>query len=80
MIVVKRETDLETTEWRFFYYDSEHVLMLTSSRTSTRPSRRHKFKAAREWRSRERDGAPIVPPDVPDEARRAFVETLKVVA
>jgi hypothetical protein len=78
MITIKRESDLEIQTWNFEYDTKGHAMRLNSSVREERPSKRHKFRVARKWWRYDRGVAPAIPPDVLDEARRKFVETLKV--
>lgn len=80
MITVKRESDLETQTWMFAYSERGHVLHLHRWERKARETKRRKFRVDGEWHVyRQTERGPI-PPDVIDEARRQFVETLKVEA
>jgi hypothetical protein len=78
MITVKRESELETQEWRFEYFERGHVLCLSRWARQTRETKRHKFRVDGEWQVHRPAARGPVPPDVIEEARRQFIETLRV--
>lgn len=79
MITVKRESELEMQEWRFEYFERGHVLCLSRWVRLARETKRHKFRVVGEWdRVFQKQGQKTLSPDVIDEARRKFVETLRV--
>jgi hypothetical protein len=78
MITVKRESELEAQAWIFTYIPSEHSLSLFRWERDARKTPRGRMKPGGTWYRGDRGAKPDVPHDVLDEARRQFVETLRV--
>lgn len=78
MITVKRESDLETQTWEFRYSERDHMLALVSWERWIRPTTKREYRCVGAWQWSRTVRRHSVPPDVIDEARRRFVETLKV--
>lgn len=78
MITVKRESELEMQTWTFRYSERDHMLTLSSWQRDTRSTTNHKYRCAGAWQWSMTVRRHSVPPDVIEEARRKFIETLRV--
>lgn len=84
MPTVRRETETEAQTWSFTFDPGKMRLALWSWKRETRKSKRHVWRIEKQWDaiySGPRYGnheRPHVPVDVAREARRVFVESLRV--
>lgn len=75
---------LSSTQWRFWYDDRNHALVLDSYTLFERQSKRHKFRPISSWVRLNRRMSAMEAKDVPlpvrviDEARSQFCSSLKV--
>jgi hypothetical protein len=82
--VVRDDAALNREEWKFYYRDDRHRIVLDSYRKLARLSRRHGWDAGPRWDRLVQYRLPIpasdvpFPDDVAAEARSAFMSTLEV--
>lgn len=69
---------LSMDHWRFFYFDREHTLRVSSYYRAERPTARHKYRPVVKYSAHMRSdiAVPPLPSDVAEEAVRRFTEGL----